>query len=46
MSIAQVKAARRKMKQRYGNASSHRSVADSIARERAKAAREQAAKKK
>jgi hypothetical protein len=46
MSVAQAKSARRKIALRYKNPRSFLSVAQSIERERARAAREMAAKKK
>lgn len=47
MSTAQTKAARRRMRLRYGPPPrNRRSVHEAIARERAKAAREEAARKK
>lgn len=46
MSVAQCKAARRRNIARYGRASSSRTIAESMARERAKAARAAAIKRK
>jgi hypothetical protein len=45
MSVHQVRSARRKMRLRYGKATT-RNLADAIAAEKRKAMREQAAKKK
>jgi hypothetical protein len=46
MSVAQTRAARRRMNLRYHNGRSSLTVAESIARERQKAARAAAARKK